>query len=96
MAWLSSFKCSQKANLMSYYSDLIVLNRFSVSNMYILNISIYGNKVKEHKDKWEFAKMVEEKKNKRANAMKEVKRLSKKFGFVACMLKCSLAHGRKK
>ena len=36
------------------------------------------------------------KKNERANALKEVKRLSKEFGFNAGMLKGSLAEGRKK
>ncbi len=41
--------------------------------------------------------MVEEKKNERgANALKEVKRLCKKFDFTAGMLKGSLAEGRKK
>ena len=39
-------------------------------------------------------KMVEEKKNERgANALKEVKRLCKEFGFTAGMLKSSLAEG---
>ena len=32
----------------------------------------------------------------RANALKEVKRLCKEFGFTAGMLKGSLAEGRKK
>ena len=36
------------------------------------------------------------KKNERANALKEVKRLCKEFGFTAGMLKGSLAEGRKK
>ena len=40
--------------------------------------------------------MVEAKKNERANALKEVKRLCKEFGFTAGMLKSSLAEGRKK
>jgi len=40
--------------------------------------------------------MVEAKKNERANAPKEVKRLCKEFGFTARMLKGSLAEGRKK
>ena len=40
--------------------------------------------------------MVEAKKNERANALKEVKRLCKEFGFAAGMLKGSLAEGRKK
>jgi len=35
-------------------------------------------------------------KNKRANALKEAKRLCKEFGFTAGMLKVSLAEGRKK
>ena len=38
--------------------------------------------------------MVEAKKNERANALKEVKRLCKEFGFTAGMLKDSLAEGR--
>jgi hypothetical protein len=42
-------------------------------------------------------KQIEEaKKNERANALKEVKRLCKEFGFTAGMLKGSLAEGRKK
>ena len=40
--------------------------------------------------------MIEAKKNERANALKEVKRLCKEFGFTAGMLKGSLAEGRKK
>ena len=40
--------------------------------------------------------MVENQKGKRANALKEVKRLCKEFGFTAGMLKGSLAEGRKK
>jgi hypothetical protein len=40
--------------------------------------------------------MVEAKKNERANALKEIKRLCKEFGFTARMLKGSLAKGRKK
>ena len=40
--------------------------------------------------------MVEAKKNERANALKEVKRLCKEFGFTAGMLKGALAEGRKK
>ena len=40
--------------------------------------------------------MVEAKKNEGTNALKEVKRLCKKFGFTAGMLKGSLAEGRKK
>ena len=39
---------------------------------------------------------VEAKKNERANALKEVKRLCKEFGFTTGMLKGSLAEGRKK
>ena len=38
--------------------------------------------------------MVEAKKNERANALKEVKRLCKDFGFTAGMLKGALAKGR--
>ena len=41
-------------------------------------------------------KMVEAKKNERVNALKQVKRLCKEFGFTAGMLKGSLAEGRKK
>ena len=41
-------------------------------------------------------RMVEAKKNKRSNALKEVKRLCKEFGFITGMLKGSLADGRKK
>ena len=37
--------------------------------------------------------MVEAKKNERANALKEVKRLCKEFGFTAGMLKVILAMG---
>ena len=40
--------------------------------------------------------MGEAKKNERANTLKEVKCLCKKFGFTAGMLKGSLAEGRKK
>jgi uncharacterized protein (DUF1810 family) len=40
--------------------------------------------------------MVEAKKNECTNALKEVKRLCKEFGFTAGMLKCSLAEGREK
>jgi hypothetical protein len=40
--------------------------------------------------------MAEAKKNERANALKEVKRHCKDFGFAAGMLKGSLAEGRKK
>ena len=40
--------------------------------------------------------MVEAKKNERANALKEVKRLCKEFSFTAGMLKGALAEGRKK
>lgn len=39
--------------------------------------------------------MVESKKNELANALKEVKCLSKEFGYTAGMLKGSLAEGRK-
>ena len=39
---------------------------------------------------------VEAKKNERANALKEVKRLCKEFGFTAGMLKGALAKGRTK
>ena len=40
--------------------------------------------------------MDEAKKNKRANTLKEVKRLCKEFGFMTGMLKGSLVEGRKK
>ena len=39
--------------------------------------------------------MVEAKKNERTNALKEVKRLCKEFGFTAGMLKGSIVEGRK-
>ena len=39
--------------------------------------------------------MVEAKKNERANALKEVKRFCKEFGFTAGMLKGALVEGRK-
>ena len=39
--------------------------------------------------------IVEAKKNERTNALKEVKRLCKEFGFTAGMLKGSLPEGRK-
>jgi len=39
-------------------------------------------------------RIVEVEKNGRANALKEVKRLCKEFGFTAGMLKGSLAKGR--
>ena len=39
--------------------------------------------------------MVEANKNDLANALKEVKRICKEFGFTAGMLKGSLAKGRK-
>ena len=39
--------------------------------------------------------IVEAKKNKCANALKEVKRLFKEFGFSVGMLKGTLAEGRK-
>ena len=38
--------------------------------------------------------MIEAKKNERANALKEVKRFCKEFGFTAVMLKGPLASGR--
>ena len=40
--------------------------------------------------------MAEAKKNERTNALKEVKRLCKEFGFTAGMLKGSLVKGRGK
>ena len=38
--------------------------------------------------------MIEAKKNERTNALKEVKRLCREFGFAAGMLKGALAKGR--
>lgn len=38
--------------------------------------------------------MIEAKKHERANALKEVKRLCKEFGFTTGMLKSSLAKGQ--
>ena len=38
--------------------------------------------------------MVEAKKNERANALKEVKRLCKQFGFTAGLLKGALSKGQ--
>ena len=40
--------------------------------------------------------MVETKKNERANALKEVKRPCKEFGFTTDMMKGALVKGRKK
>ena len=40
--------------------------------------------------------MAEAKKNERTDALKEVKRLCKEFGFTAGMLKGALADGRQK
>ena len=40
--------------------------------------------------------MAEAKKNERKNALKEVKRLGKEFGFTAGILKGALAEGRTK
>ena len=40
--------------------------------------------------------MAEAKKNERTNALKEVKRLCKEFGFTAGMLKGALTEGRKR
>jgi uncharacterized membrane protein (DUF106 family) len=40
--------------------------------------------------------MIEAKKNERANALKKIKRMCKKFGFTDGILKGSLAEGRKK
>ena len=39
-------------------------------------------------------KMIEAKKNKRPNELRDVKRLCKEFGFMAGMLKGSLSKGR--
>ena len=44
----------------------------------------------------DYLKMVETKKNERATALKEVKRLCREFGFTAGMLKGALAKGREK
>ena len=56
-----------------------------------------GKKIDELKAEMEAIQqqMVEAKKNERANALKEVKRLCKEFGFTAGMLKGSIAEGRK-
>ena len=43
----------------------------------------------------DYLKMVEAKKNERATALKEVKRLCRESGFTAGMLKGALAEGRK-
>jgi hypothetical protein len=40
--------------------------------------------------------MVKAKKNQRTNALKEVRRLCKEFGYTSGMLKGSLAEGRQK
>jgi hypothetical protein len=40
--------------------------------------------------------MVESKKNKRANTLKDVKRLCKEFGFTVALLQGALAEGRHK
>ena len=40
--------------------------------------------------------IIQANKNERANALKEVKRLCKEFGFTSGMLKGALAEGRKK
>jgi hypothetical protein len=42
-----------------------------------------------------YLKKIKAKKNERATALKEVKRLFKELGFTASMLKGSLAEGRK-
>ena len=42
----------------------------------------------------DYLKMVEAKKNERATALKEIKRLCREFGFTAGMLKGALAKGR--
>ena len=44
----------------------------------------------------DYLKTVEAKKNERANALNEVKRICKEFGFTAGMLKGSLSKGRGK
>ena len=50
----------------------------------------------EHKTEMETIQqqMTEAKKSERTNALKEVKRLCKEFGFTAGMLKSSVAEGR--
>ena len=40
--------------------------------------------------------MIETNERQRGNALKEVKRLCKEFGFTACMLKAALDEGRKR
>jgi hypothetical protein len=42
----------------------------------------------------DYLKMIETKKSERANALKEIKRLCKEFGFTAGMLKGALAKRR--
>ena len=44
----------------------------------------------------DYLKIVEAKKNERTDALKEVKRLCREFGFTAGMLKGALAEGRSK
>lgn len=44
----------------------------------------------------DYLKIVEAKKNERTDALKEVKRLCREFGFTAGMLMGALAKGRKK
>jgi len=72
---------------------------FASTSLTILNRQvgcISSNTWTTTKLKKEQQQMVEAKKNERANALKEVKRLCKEFGFTAGMLKGALAEGRKK
>ena len=56
----------------------------------------YLDEFKSNKETATQQQMVEVKNNESANALKEVKRLCKEFGFTAAMLKGALAEGRKK
>jgi len=91
-------KCELKLdNLNDYKSSLISclekdINEFDKK---LLN-NLSDNKTNFFSKKSFQQQMVEAKRNERANALKEVKRLCKEFGFTAGMLKGSLAEGRKK
>ena len=91
-------KCELKLdNLNDYKSSLISclekdINEFDKK---LLN-NLSDNKTNFFSKKSFQQQMVEAKKNERANALKEVKRLCTEFGFTAGMLKGSLAEGRSK
>ena len=57
------------------------------------SVSCYKNELKAEMKAIQ-QQMIEAKKSERANALKEVKRLCKEFGFAAGMLKVPLAEGR--